>query len=95
MVNAEELQEWLNAGECRIISDLRCFIVHRSIFTAIYERCPETYTNRELNKQGYDNFEFRYSTAEKIPYYICTEAVPLLDQLWEKKYKPQQEEVAK
>jgi hypothetical protein len=82
----------LDNAECKLVDDKRCFVISLTDFYRVIEILAAHgvggRTDDKLQRtHGLDNIEFRMSVLEKEVYYICAKTEPLLDRLWEAKFK--------
>ena len=88
-MNVLQVAKILETAKCKEFEGLKCFIVSLEQFGEINDQMEGTYYSSDLltKKYNLENFELRLSSAEEGQYFLCTEAQPVLDGLWAKKFK--------
>lgn len=88
----ELLLRRFEAAELREIDQKRCFIVSREVFAEIvsnlYQAGWEVIGDSGFTRRyKMESINISVSSADEPRYLICTPALPLLDDLWDKKFK--------
>lgn len=94
-MNIERIVKLLENSECKQLEGLNCFIVPMNEFFEIMAELRGVWTppnglpSRDIltRRHQLENFELCLSSVEKGKYYVCAKSTPVLDELWEKRFK--------